>query len=359
MREIAAIYSRISHDPEGRQAGVERQEQDCRLLAHERGWEVLEPPYRENDTSASTRSRTKRPVFERLLADAAAGRFSILLAYSTSRLTRRPLEYERLIALTTATSLQIHTVVSGSVRLDTADGRALARVLAAIDAAEAERLSERVKRAKLGRAEQGLWHGGPHPPYGYRYTRRDDGHGLDLEVYPARAALVLRFVQPLTGSSSYRTRGAVPRPASPGRNVRRYSTTACNCTGTHICAEQPRRSDCQTGPSHRHTLPRLRRTRSSGRRRRQREHLLPGVGRARDSTQPDAWQRFGHEGRSQRAVSYCCITFPHERPHALALFDAAYCASASTVDRCRKSGRPASQAPSGPHRAADRGLPHR
>jgi hypothetical protein len=28
MDTVAAIYSRISHDPEGRQAGVERQEQD-------------------------------------------------------------------------------------------------------------------------------------------------------------------------------------------------------------------------------------------------------------------------------------------------------------------------------------------
>jgi len=46
----AAIYSRISHDPEGRQAGVERQEQDCRRMAADRGWVILEPVYRENDT---------------------------------------------------------------------------------------------------------------------------------------------------------------------------------------------------------------------------------------------------------------------------------------------------------------------
>ncbi len=30
---LTVIYSRISHDPEGRQAGVERQEQDCRQMA--------------------------------------------------------------------------------------------------------------------------------------------------------------------------------------------------------------------------------------------------------------------------------------------------------------------------------------
>lgn len=188
MTPFAAIYTRISHDPEGRQAGVERQEQDCRRMAAERGWTVLEPVYRENDTSASTSSRKRRPVFDQLLHDADRGAVQVVLAYSTSRLTRRPLEYERLIELTARTGLRIHTVVSGPVRLDTADGRAIARVLAVIDAAEAERMSERVTRAKLQRAELGLWHGGPHPPYGYRY--KATGRHLELELDEARAALV-------------------------------------------------------------------------------------------------------------------------------------------------------------------------
>ena len=193
MTTVAGIYSRISHDPEGRQAGVDRQEQDCRRMAEERGWLVLEPVYRENDTSASTKSRQRRPVFDQLLQDAEQGTFNVLLAYSTSRLTRRPLEYERLIDLTSRTGLTIHTVVSGLVQLDTADGRAIARVLAVIDAAEAERTSERVARAKLQRAEQGMWHGGPHTPYGYRH--KADGRALKLEVDESRAALVREACQ--------------------------------------------------------------------------------------------------------------------------------------------------------------------
>lgn len=186
----AVIYSRISHDPEGRQAGVERQEQDCRRMAQERGWLVLEPVYRENDTSASTRSKKRRPVFEQMLQDVAAGSVGVLLAYSTSRLTRRPLEYEQLIELTSRTGLQIHTVVSGPVQLHTADGRAIARVLAVIDAAEAERTGERVTRAKLQRAEQGLWHGGPFTPYGYRYVPSTTGRGLELAVDEPAASMV-------------------------------------------------------------------------------------------------------------------------------------------------------------------------
>ena len=94
-------------------------------------------PYRENDTSAS-RSRTKRPVYAAMLADLRAGMADVLVAYSTSRLTRRPLDYERLIGLVSQTGLQILTVISGDVDLATAYGRAIARVLSAMDAVEAD-----------------------------------------------------------------------------------------------------------------------------------------------------------------------------------------------------------------------------
>src|SRR5689334_22471402 len=93
----AVIYSRISHDPQDRQLGVERQEEDCLRLVSSRGWELALPPCRENDTSASTRSATKRPVYEQMLAQLHAGMADVLVCYSTSRLTRRPMDYERLI----------------------------------------------------------------------------------------------------------------------------------------------------------------------------------------------------------------------------------------------------------------------
>ncbi len=70
----------------------------------------------------------------------------------------------------------------------------------------AERTSERVTRAKLQLAEQGLWHGG-RPPYGYRYVRA--GRGLVLELDERQASLVLeaskrvRRGDSLTGIARY------------------------------------------------------------------------------------------------------------------------------------------------------------
>ena len=52
----AAVYCRISDDREGRELGVQRQEEDCRARATREGWAVGEV-FTDNDLSASTRSR--------------------------------------------------------------------------------------------------------------------------------------------------------------------------------------------------------------------------------------------------------------------------------------------------------------
>jgi DNA invertase Pin-like site-specific DNA recombinase len=38
----AGIYTRISWDPDGQRAGVERQRVDCEALCTDRGWEVAQ-----------------------------------------------------------------------------------------------------------------------------------------------------------------------------------------------------------------------------------------------------------------------------------------------------------------------------
>lgn len=158
----AGIYCRISRDAEDEGLGVQRQEQDCRTLAARLGVEVAEV-FVDNDISASTRSTKRRARYEDMLGAAERGDLDVVLAYSTSRLTRRPMEYVRLITLVEKRDTRIDTVVSGRVDLITADGRFIARTLANADAAEAERTAERVKRAALGRAENGEWHGGHVP----------------------------------------------------------------------------------------------------------------------------------------------------------------------------------------------------
>lgn len=164
-------YLRISDDPEGLEAGVTRQDEDTDKLAERLGATVIET-FADNDRSASTLSTKPREDYERMMeaAPQTLGPGDMILAYSNSRLTRRPMEWERILDLYAKHRIEVHTAVSGSINLATADGRAMARTLAAWDAAEAERISERVKRAIVQKAEQGKPHGGSRA-YGWKADR--------------------------------------------------------------------------------------------------------------------------------------------------------------------------------------------
>lgn len=191
-RPPAAIYCRISRDPEGERAGVERQETDCRALAERLGYAVTDV-YTENDVGASTRSRKARPEYAAMLARARAGSYAAVLAYSNSRLTRRPREVEDLLELAERHGVAIRTCVSGDWDLSTADGRAVARTIAAWDGAEAERISERVKRARLASATAGK----------VTPSRRRFGYSPDGSDLVTREAVAIRdaYAAVLAGAS--------------------------------------------------------------------------------------------------------------------------------------------------------------
>lgn len=175
----AAVYVRISRDAEGTEAGVERQEADCRALAERMGLPVVRV-FTDNDIGASVKSKKARPSYRAMLEAVRAGEVAVVLAYSNSRITRRPMDWEELMKLSESHGLEVHTVVSSSANFATADGKMILRYLAANDAAEADRISERVTRAKLQNVEQGTYRGGPRP-FGYQ-----DG-GMELHGTEADA----------------------------------------------------------------------------------------------------------------------------------------------------------------------------
>jgi DNA invertase Pin-like site-specific DNA recombinase len=191
MTRRAGIYVRISDDKEGLEKGVRRQEQDARALAERRGWEVVEV-YQDNDISAY--SGKKRPAWERLLADLEAHRIDSVVAYSSSRMYRQPRELERLIDLTKKNGgVEIATVVSGDVNLNTADGILMAGLLAQIDRAEAMRTAERVARKHIEKAQAGHAHHGGQRPYGYEW----DFETHTWRTLPEEAEVIRRIVKDL------------------------------------------------------------------------------------------------------------------------------------------------------------------
>ena len=160
----AAIYARISRDVTGEGLGVERQLADCRKLAADRGWTVAEE-YVDNDISAYKGKR--RPSYERMLEDIAAGQRDAVIVYNTDRLTRRPIELEEFVQICESAGVQQFATVTADINLGNDDGMFMARILAAVAAKESGRKSERQKRKARETAEAGKPNGGNLRPFGY------------------------------------------------------------------------------------------------------------------------------------------------------------------------------------------------
>lgn len=177
MTIAVGLYARISEDRDGNALGVTRQLEDCRKLARSRKWKIIDE-YVDNDISAYSGAR--RPEYERMLEDAAAGRISGIVVWDLDRLTRRPIEIEAVIDLADKTGLVLASV-GGDVDLSTDNGRLTARIKGAVARAESERKSVRTKRAIQQKYEKGL-HNGIARPFGYRPGgyELDEGEAAEL-----------------------------------------------------------------------------------------------------------------------------------------------------------------------------------
>jgi site-specific DNA recombinase len=210
MPARAAIYTRISRDPSGQEAGVRRQEADCRELAAARGWDVVRV-FPDNARSAT--SSKPRPQWNALLDAIEANEVDALVAYSSSRLYRRPADLERLLELVTARrGFQIATVKSGELDLSTADGMMVAGILAQVDRGEVKRMKERIARARKARVADGRDAGGSRP-YGYeakptgppRETDRRPRMVLTGAIVPVEADLIREAATRLLNGESIRS----------------------------------------------------------------------------------------------------------------------------------------------------------
>jgi site-specific DNA recombinase len=166
MGTRAAIYVRQSVDKE---TGIERQRRLCESLVEDRSWELV-GVYEDNDTSA-TKRRGKKTSWARLLADAEAGQFEVVVAVNLDRLAR---SIRDVLALND-TGVSIMTI-EGDLDTLTPDGKFRAHLLAILSEFEMGQKSVRQLRANLDKANRGI----PYVtkrPFGYN----DDGLTLNAD----------------------------------------------------------------------------------------------------------------------------------------------------------------------------------
>ena len=227
----AAVYVRISQDKTGARAGVERQEDDCRVLADRLGWTVTRV-YADNDISAY--SGKPRPDYKLMLDDIAAGQIDAVLAWHPDRLHRSPKELEHYIDVCEAARIPTHTAQAGNWDLSTPAGRMVARQIGAVSRYESEHKSQRVKAARVQSAKRGVWHGGLRP-YGYTGGIPKDENGQPMpgvkpmQVVPHEAAEVAKMCDAIASGQSLRSvvvdLNARKVPTSTGNGSRWQSKT--------------------------------------------------------------------------------------------------------------------------------------
>ena len=208
------MYLRVSLDATGEGLAVERQRQDCRRIAAERGWRIVEE-YVDNSISASDRDK-RRPAYDRMVSDFAAGRFQALVCWDLDRLTRQPRQLEDWIDAAEGSGLLLVTA-NGEADLTTDGGRLFARIKASVARAEVERKSARQKRAARQRAEHGR------PPKGVRLT----GYTLDGDPIPAEQRIVRRIFRDFQRGESLRgIAAALEAEGIPTRSGRTWNPSS-------------------------------------------------------------------------------------------------------------------------------------
>lgn len=217
----ACIYTRISNDPDAETddggMGVARQEKDCRGLADRLDWTVARV-HSDNDLSAY--DGKVRPGFEEMLDAIRRGEYDGLICWNTDRLVRRMDDLERLIEACDGAGVMIKSVTSGELDVSTANGKMLARMLAAVARQESEHKSERQKRANIQRAEGGSWWS-THRVFGYNRDttiREDEAQLIRQAAADVLIGMSMRAIARGWDQAGVRTvRGA----AWDGRNLRK------------------------------------------------------------------------------------------------------------------------------------------
>ena len=193
MPNAAAVYARISSDPDGDRLGVTRQVEDCRGFAERRGWPIYEV-YIDDDRSAY--SGKTRPEYRRMLDDIRAGDVDAVVVWHLDRLHRQPKELEEFFDVCKDARLTSLASVTGDTDLSTHDGQFLARILGAVAKKESDDKSRRISRKHQELAQAGRSVGGGDRPYGYRADR--------LTVDPTEAVVVREAAARIRAGDSLR-----------------------------------------------------------------------------------------------------------------------------------------------------------
>lgn len=159
------------------------------------GW-ALVAEYAEEGVSAYKYGKDDRDVLRQVFADAANGRFSVLLVFKADRLSRQSFEYPLVLWQLQKLGVEVIAVADapgGKILKMEDQVDKLVRFIEGWQAeTESKNTSIRVSNAMRELAKKGRWSGG-RPPYGFKLSDRKGG--LPLEVDPHEKSVLELMVQ--------------------------------------------------------------------------------------------------------------------------------------------------------------------
>lgn len=185
-----AIYSRYSSDLQNDRS-IEDQIAICEKFAAKQGWKVVENFF---DRAASGASIFGRPQFTRMVADALAGSFDIILSEDLDRLSRSQADIAQLYEDMTFAEVELHTIADGTIN------EMHIGVKGTMSALFLKGLAQKVRRGLGGVVREGRSAGGDL----YGYTPRKGEAGI-LDINPETSAVVKRIFEEYVAGASPRT----------------------------------------------------------------------------------------------------------------------------------------------------------
>jgi DNA invertase Pin-like site-specific DNA recombinase len=182
-----ALYFRMSDDRQ--ENSIERQRSEVLPFAQKHGLAVVREYL---DPGVTGSEIAKRKQFQRMLRDAQAGAFDVILCDDKDRFGRfDSIDSGEVIAPLRRAGVRLVTVAQGAIDWESFSGRITDAVLQEAKRMEQEAISRRVLSGQLLKAQRGEDTGG-RPLYGYRLEFRRDGS--KRRVPDGRRAEVVKLI---------------------------------------------------------------------------------------------------------------------------------------------------------------------
>ena len=186
MQQLAALYARVSSERQKETHTIASQTAALLEHAQRHGYKV--PPQWQFQDEGYSGATLIRPGLEAIRDLAAQGQITAVLVYSPDRLSRK-YAYQVLLSEEFA-RCGVQLIFLQAPNTQTPEDQLLVQFQGMIAEYERAQITERCRRGKRHRAQQGAISVFSHAPYGYRYVKKSETSAAYFQVIEAEAQVV-------------------------------------------------------------------------------------------------------------------------------------------------------------------------